>query len=255
MTALAHAVLAFNLDWNIEIRAIVVVGLAVVVLPGSIYMILATNLGTRLGFLVAMAGVFGWMTIMAIIWTVYGIGYVGDSPAWKVREVVTSEKVDDLHASKYPAAHDLSTWRKLAPDDPKRGEAQATASAGIAGTTAPIKLFESDQEYVVLDAFDKGGRTHSFFDKNVPWSHPPHYALVQVERAKVVDVPFGETPPKAEADPTQPIISVIMERDLGDRRLPPFLVALGSAILFGVTCNVLHRRDKIVMAARAAAAS
>jgi len=33
------------------------------------------------------------------------------------------------------------------------------------------------------------------------------------------------------------------------------VVALGSAILFGVTCNVLHRRDKIVMAARAAAAS
>ena len=69
MTALAHAVLAFNLDWNIEIRAILVVGLAVVVLPGSIYMILATNLGTRLGFLVAMAGVFGWMTIMAIIFS------------------------------------------------------------------------------------------------------------------------------------------------------------------------------------------
>jgi len=63
MTALAHAVLAFNLDWNIEIRAILVVGLAVVVLPGSIYMILATNLGTRLGFLIAMAGVFGWMTM------------------------------------------------------------------------------------------------------------------------------------------------------------------------------------------------
>src|SRR4051794_30392405 len=255
MTALAHAVLAFNLDWNIEIRAIIVVGLAIVVLPGSIYMILGTNLGARLGFLVAIAGVFGWMTIMAIIWTVYGIGYVGDSPAWKVREVVTSEKVDDLHASKYAAAHDLTTWRKLAPDDPKRGEAQATASAGIAGTAAPIKLFEADSDYVVLDAYDKGGRTHSFFDKNVPWSHPPHLAIVQVERAKSVEVPFGETPPKAKADPTQPIVSVIMERDLGDRRLPPFLLALGSATIFGVLCNVLHRRDKVVMAARAAAAS
>ena len=255
MTGFLHAVLAFNLDWNIEIRAILVVAVAVIVLPGSIYMILSTNLGSRLGFLVAIAGVFGWMTIMAIIWTVYGIGYVGDSPAWKVREVVTSEQVDDLSASRYAAAHDLSEWKKLAADDPKRGEAQATASAGIAGSEAPIKMFESDTEYVVLDAYEKGGRTSSFFDKNVPWSHPPHYALVQVEKAKVVDVPFGETPPKAEADPTQPVISVIMERDLGDRRLPPFLVAAGSAILFGVTCNVLHRRDKVVMAARAAASS
>jgi hypothetical protein len=255
MIAAMHALLAFNLDWNIEIRAILVVGLAVVVLPGSIYMILATDLGSRLGFLIAMAGVFGWLSIMGTIWTVYGIGYVGDSPAWKVREVITSNAVDDLGASKYTAVHDLSTWRKLAPDDPKRGDAQATVSAAIAGTTASIKRFEADTDYVVLDAYDKGGRTHSFFDKNIPWSHPPHYALVQVEEVKHVVVPFGETPPKATADPTKPIISVVMERDLGDRRLPPFLVALGSMTIFGVLCNVLHRRDKVVMAARAAAAA
>ena len=248
-------VLAFNLDWNIEIRAILVVGLAVVVLPGSIYMILGTNLGSRLGFLIAMAGVFGWMTIMAAIWTVYGIGYVGDAPAWKVREVVTSDAVDDLEAAHLTAAHDLSSWRKLAPDDPKRGEAQATAAAGIAGTTAAIKLFDADTDYFVLDAYDKGGRGGSFFDKNIPWSHPPHYAIVQVERVKKVEVEFGTTPPKAKPDPSQPIITVIMERDLGDKRLPPFLTAVGSGIIFGVLCNVLHRRDKVVMAARAAAAS
>jgi hypothetical protein len=255
MIALVHALLAFNLDWNIEIRAILVVGLAVVVLPGSIYMILATNLGSRLGFLVAMAGVFGWMTIMAIIWTVYGIGYVGDAPAWKLREVVTSESQNDLHAAALTAAHDLKTWRELAADDPKRGEAQASAAAGIAGEAAAIKMFDADTDYVVLDAWDKGGRTHSFFDKNVPWKHPPHYAMIQVQRVVKVDVPFGETPPKPKPDKTQPVISVILERDLGDKRLPPFLLASGSAIIFGVLCNVLHRRDKLVMAARAAAAS
>ena len=244
-------VLAFNLDWNTEIRAILVVVLAVVVLPGSIYMILATNLGTRLGFLVAMAGVFGWLTIMAAIWTVYGIGYVGDSPSWKVREVVTSDAVDDLEAAGLTDAHDLSTWRKLAADDPKRGEAQATAAAGIAGDEAAIEMFDTDTEYVVLDAYDKGGRTGSFFDANVPWSHPPHYAIVQVQKVKEVEVEFGTTPPKPEADPDAPVVTVIMERDLGDQRLPPFLTAVGSGIIFGVLCNVLHRRDKVVMAARA----
>ena len=89
----------------------------------------------------------------------------------------------------------------------------------------------------------------------MPFRHPPHYAIVQVQKAKEVDVPFGETPPKAEPDPSEPVISVILERDLGDKRLPPFLVAVGSAIIFGVTCNVLHRRDKAVMAARLAAAA
>jgi hypothetical protein len=153
------------------------------------------------------------------------------------------------------AAHDLSTWSELAADDPKRGEAQASASAGIAGEHAAIPMFEEEADYVVVDAYDKGGRGSSFFDKNIPWSHPPHYAIIQVQKAKEVEVEFGTTPPKPEADPSAPVISVILERDLGDKRLPPFLVATGSAIIFGVLCNVLHRRDKVLMAARAAAAT
>lgn len=246
---------AFELAWDPQIRGIVVIALAIAVLPGSIYMLLATNLGARLGFLVAMAGVTGWMTIMGIIWTVYGIGYVGDSPSWSLREVVRSEDAHELSAAELDDAHDLSTWTELPADDPKRGEAQAAAGAGIAGEAAAVPTFEAESDYVVIDAYDRGGRTKSWFDKNVPFRHPPHYAIVQVQKAKEVDVPFGETPPKAEADPSQPVISVILERDLGDKRLPPFLVTVGSAIIFGVTCNVLHRRDKAVMAARLAAAT
>ena len=115
--------------------------------------------------------------------------------------------------------------------------------------------FKSDQEYVVVDAWEKGGKKKTFLNGILPGPHPPHYAVIQVERAKVIDVPFGETPPKAQADPTQPVISVVLERDLGNKRLPPTLLALGSLIIFGVTCNVLHRRDKVVTAARAAAAA
>ena len=247
--------IAFELAWDPQIRAILVVALSVAVLPGSIYLILGTNLGARLGFLVAMAGVFGWMMIMGIIWAVYGIGYVGDSPSWELREVVRGDNPDELTSAVVEDARDLSTWNKLPADDPKRGEAQATASAGIAGDEAPLKTFEAESDYVVVNAYDKGGRGDSWFDKNIPFSHPPHYAIVQVQKVKEVDVPFGETPPKAEADPSEPVISVILERDLGDKRLPPVLVTIGSAIIFGVTCNVLHRRDKAVMAARLAAAA
>jgi hypothetical protein len=245
--------LAFELAWDPQIRAILVVALAVVVLPGSIYLILGTNLGARLGFLVSMAGLFGWMTIMGAIWAVYGIGYVGDAPSWHLREVVRSDDPTELTSAVVEEAHDLSSWNQLPADDPKRGEAQAAASAGIAGDEAAIPTFEKEADYVVVGAFDKGGRTDSWFDKNVPFRHPPHYAIVQVQQVKEVDVPFGETPPKAEADESEPVISVILERDLGDKRLPPVLVTIGSAIIFAVTCNVLHRRDKAVMAARAAA--
>ena len=255
MTHLLATVLAFDLSWDPEIRAILVVVLAVVVLPGSIYLLLGTNLGTRLGFLVALAGLSGWMVILGIIWTLYGIGYIGRAPAWEPREVVTSDERDDLRAAELEAAHDLSAWNELAPDDPSRGEAQASASAAIAGEEAAIPMFESDSEYVVLDAFDRGGKGNGIIEGLVPSPHPPHYAIVQVQRAKEVEVEFGETPPKAEADPSQPIVSVILERDLGNKRLPPALLTLGSLIIFGISCNVLHRRDKVVAAARASAQS
>jgi hypothetical protein len=245
--------LAIELGWDPQIRAILVLALSVVVLPGSIYLILGTNLGARLGFLVALAGLMGWMVILGIIWAVYGIGYVGDSPSWHFKEVVTSPTADDLDAAETEAAHDLSDWTELAADDPARGEAQAAAGAAIAGDAAAIPVFEAESDYAVIDAFSVGGRSDSFFDKNVPWRHPPHYAIIQVQKAVEVETEFGEVPPPPEPDESEPVVSVILERDLGDKRLPPVLLTLSCLIVFGITCNVLHRRDKAVMAARAEA--
>ena len=52
-------------------------------LCGSIYLILATNLGARLGFLVTLAGLTGWLLLMGIIWMIYGIGLKGPEPSWE----------------------------------------------------------------------------------------------------------------------------------------------------------------------------
>lgn len=67
-----------------QIRGILVVGTGVVVLFGSIWMILSTNSGVRLGTLIAFSGLFGWLTIMGAFWWIRGIGYVGDSVSWHV---------------------------------------------------------------------------------------------------------------------------------------------------------------------------
>ncbi len=67
-----------------EIRGILVVGVGVIVLFGSVWMILATNSGIRLASLIALAGFFGWMVIMGAFWWIRGIGYVGESVSWHV---------------------------------------------------------------------------------------------------------------------------------------------------------------------------
>lgn len=76
-----------GLGWEPEIRGALTVALASAVLMGSIWMILVTNTGIRLGSLIALAGFFGWMMIMGVIWWIYGIGYVGSLPSWEVHEV------------------------------------------------------------------------------------------------------------------------------------------------------------------------
>ncbi len=80
-----HFLAAIQFDPNI--RGILVVLVGVVVLVGSVYLLLATNVGVRQGFLIAMAGLFGWMASMGAVWWVYGIGLRGRDPSWIVKEV------------------------------------------------------------------------------------------------------------------------------------------------------------------------
>ena len=266
-----HTVLAFSIEWDPGVRGVAVIATAVAVLIGSVYLLLSTNLGSRLGFLVAVAGLSGWMALMGFVWCMYGIGYKGTAPHYKVEEVVTSESKDDLRAAKLEKAHDLSKWQEVSADDPARGESQAAATAALATKGSRVRLFEKETEFKVIDVFTRGGKkvsqgiklTKPFGDEGLsgflnawlPGPHPPHYTIVQVQAVKKVDVPLGKKPPAAEVDRSAPVESVILVRDLGKLRVPSFLIMLASMIIFGVTCNTLHRRDKAIMAARAAAAA
>ena len=93
-----HALLAIN--WEPELRGILIVIIAVSVLCGSIYLILGTNMGARLGFLVAFAALAGWMFVMGAIWWSYGKGLLGSEPSWQpvkgqtvIREAVLMDDV------------------------------------------------------------------------------------------------------------------------------------------------------------------
>lgn len=243
MAAVLGLVTTFaGIAWDPTIRGILVVVVGVLILCGSVYLLLATNLGTRLGLLVALAGLFGWMFLMGIVWWLYGIGMVGPSPTWQVIEV----NYDDLSVAQLDQARDIDSWESIPESAPTRGEAQASADAFVGPEGRAI--FESTADYVTLDAFETGGETYFFTLR-----HKPRYAVVQLQG--VVEQPPlspGEAPPTPEADPEQPVVSVIMERDLGHKRLPPALVTIIFGTLFGVTCNVLHRRERLAMAHRAA---
>jgi len=244
----------FGITWHPGLRGVLVVVTGIVVLVGSLYALLATNLGARLGFLVTVAGLAGWMALMGFVWTMYGIGYKGTAAHWVVKEVHSSQSADDLRQAKLEKAHDLSKWEELPDGSQARADAAASASAALTTEGGAVQLFESDQDYRVIDAYSIGGKGHSLWERRLPGPHPPHYTIVQVQAVEKVEVAFGATPPKPEIDESAPVVSVIMVRDLGKLRLPSFLIGTASLIVFGIACNQLHRRDKQAMAARAAAA-
>lgn len=95
------------LSWDPGFRGILTVAVAVTILCGSVFLILATNNGVRLGFLLALTGFCGWMFVMGIIWSMYGIGYKGKAPTWKVVDVVRSEPGSGEVVSSLPVAETL----------------------------------------------------------------------------------------------------------------------------------------------------
>ncbi len=335
-----------------EIAGILTVLVGVVVLMGSVYLLLATNTGTRLGFLLALTGFFGWMFIMGVTWWIYGIGYKGPDPSWEIDEIVFGEldqsaneevralsnrdpelvaaltaadpEASALAGSQVPRSlsdvagvnpelvdratseegaallvagdevvgyvgadgervsgdpglsfsgeeivdengngtavevvtyrFDTGGWTVIEGADPFRGEAQAAADAALVENVPSV---ESPADYVALGTFDAGGKPRASGDgvwdsvankitNTFRLTHPEHYAVVQAQMAVPVEPQPGEAPPVPTVDETQPVMSVVMTRDLGSKRLPPALVTLFSLAMLLLLSWMLHARDERV---------
>jgi hypothetical protein len=96
-TVIAAVNIIAGLSWDPAIRGILVVLVGVVVLLGSTYLLLATNTGVRLGLLIALGGLFGWLSILTLFWWIQppGIGpRGGNSPHWVPLEIYVSGSED-----------------------------------------------------------------------------------------------------------------------------------------------------------------
>jgi hypothetical protein len=306
------------------IRGVLVVMVGVVVLLGSVYLLLATNIGTRAGFLIAMAALTGWLFSLGLFWTMYGIGMVGRAPTWTEKEInfdrsvpTITPNVDKLpdsdpqsgtlptpaellaaYEKENPEVRDqiaategpdfqpesltqvvtlvpelkvqlqeqLNGWKILPESDSRRGEASASADAALtAGAVFGQDTLPSS--YTVKDVFFYGGKTaaqpedipgeRNLFEKawnrivtTVEVKNPPQYAAITVQKNVVQTVPPGEAPPPAKIDESASTVTIIFERNLGNKRLIPFLFAMFNGVLFAVFIWMLHHRDKRAWAMR-----
>lgn len=252
------------LEWDPTVRGLLILVASIIILPGSVFLLLATNLGARLGFLIAITAFFGWMTVQGLVWWVFAQGNRGNQPHWEANEVITGDLLEqttlEAVAEGFPQG-----WKPLEVGGTVLGDAQASADAvltpatddGHGGPAAEAEPsgprveapFGEGSDYLLVDAYEKGGESELFF-----W-HAPHHAVIRVAPVKEIEVPEGAPPPRAERDPSKPVTSVVLTRDLGNVRFPPFMLFVSSAVIFGVLLSILHRRDKEAMTARAAGTS
>lgn len=251
-----------SVSWEPEIRGYIVVLIGVVALMGSTYLLLGTNLGARLGFMVVVAGLSGWMMSMAMIWAVYGIGLKGPEPSWKpgqpitiVRDGARLAEAEVLKVAPKIAGQDPVTaadtvssqmvaegWVVLEEADPRRGQAVASADEII---QVEAKEFAAG-EYLAVNVYDKGGERYPKIGDSLDFLaffHKPHYAVVEIAPLVPQRAEPGRAPARPVIDETQPHRYVLMLRDLGARRQPAFLIALGSGLVFLIMVRLLHRRE------------
>jgi len=243
-----------SISWDPFIRGLLIVVIAGLLLPGSVYLLLATNTGVRVGFLLAMAGLFGCLVIMGLVWAVFGSGDPGRVPSWKVAEIVTGDVSHSTTLKNFPGA-----FEKLVPGDPELADATSAVDKALASSAAPPDEakpkfpppFSQPTDYVVINGYTQDTTTvwHIRHHKITPWGHAKHVDVVQVQ--PVVPTPdTGGAPIKPQPDSTKPITTVILVRDLGSVRQPAIFLTLGSLMVFLVVCYVLHQRDKEIIAAR-----
>jgi len=301
-----------GIGFNPGIRGILVVLTGFSVLCGSVYLLLATNMGARLGMLVAFAGLFGWLSILTLTWWISppAIGPRGTNPTWKPVEIYvdgggapktevvgqlpspdtlptaaqiindhpeiakdftepSTATLSDVKAShpdilqEYVTSQDLGGW-KITPTS-SAGEAQTAADAAL---TTNAHFFQATTDYKKLNVFEIGGKpTRSDYcpnekhphnllpddmlcriqykiDKLVNFKHPTHYAVVQVQQVIPQVTEPGAAPPIPVVDPSKPVVSVVLVRDLGNVRLLPGTYFVICFSLFVVFVLILHYRDK-----------
>ena len=230
-----------QLDLMGEIRGYLIVVFSVGLFCGSIYLLLATDVGSRLGFLISFASLTGFLAMLGLIWftNLTPLNALhGPPPHWVVEEVVDN-----------PAQAKIGEVRNIEEegvvlDSAAQGEVKATVDSAVT-SEGEFQLFSKATDYVVVDAEKIGGGSLAFF------RHRPLYSVMHIQGAKTVEALPGAAPPPPTADPAKPAKYVVLRRDLGALRQPPLVMTAAFSILVALSLYALHNMERAQQKAKA----
>jgi hypothetical protein len=245
--------------WYPTILGVLVVIAAVTLFIGSVYLLLGTNLGARLGFLVTFTCLMGFMLVLSILWLTTASPL--ESPKGRVASWSVVENVNDVSKAKTDAVRNIVGKQNKASTTDASNVLAAVDAALITKVSTPtvsytpqdnrFAKYQAITDFMVLQTWTIGGSNPQFWKGE--FNHTPKYAVIQYCSTKSQTQTFGlpPLPPQCANDKRG---YVVAKYDYGTLRLPPFFVIVISGVLFGLGLLLLHWREKDEMAAKAAEA-
>ena len=242
--------------WYPTILGFLVVFFALALFVGSIWLLLGTNLGARLGFLVSFTAVTGFGVVLTLLWltTASPLNTIkGRIPEWKVVEIAKTPadaktvEIRNIEEKGTQVGKAKQADVKAAVDAALIKKEEVIAEGPLPEDANKFALFGDVSEYTITNTYELGGGIPN--PLNFELKHKPLFAVAEFCAVEDLGQPFYVPPPLEPncADPSDESAEtgfLVMERDLGSIRVPP-LVAFGSTtLLFILGLCLLHWRER-----------
>jgi hypothetical protein len=238
--------------WYPTILGVLVVIAAVTLFIGSIYLLLGTNLGARLGFLVTFTCLMGFLLVLSVLWLTTASPL--ESPKGRVASWSVIENVPDITKAQTEAVRDIAKKENkasqtdasnvLAAVDAALVTKQSTPTVTVTPNDNRFAKFDDVTQFMVLQTYTLGGSNPQFWKGQ--FNHSTKYAVVEYCKTATQTQTFGlpPLPPECASGADAQRGFVVVKYDYGTLRLPPFVVIVITAILFGLGLLALHWREK-----------
>jgi len=225
------------------VKGLLVVITGFVLLPGSVYMLLATNFGALKGYLIAATAFFGFLMMLSAVW-LFGIpgttpltGPKGTQPTFK------SFTIDDPQASTYDAVRDFqgqagNGWQAAPEGEVEAGSAQEKLKADL----------DTARQRAVQDLITETNKKveNSSDELDVTNLDAKTFYTIQdgTEVAAIVISPKAPPEDSGLKKPDFAPKTTFAYRDPGNPYLPSILFLAGASVLFLVHMVLLGMAER-----------
>jgi hypothetical protein len=225
------------------VKGIAVVVTAFVLLPGSVYMLLASNFGALKGYLIAATAFFGFLVMLSAVWL---FGLPGTTPLTGPKGTQPTFKfftVDDPAAATYDSVRTFqggagNGWQEAPTGEAEPGSAEETLKADL----------DTARQTALSDLIEETNRDVEDSSKELDVTNLDARVFYTIQDGtEVAAVVISPKDPQEGSGLERPDFApktTFAYRDPGSPYLPSILFLIGSVVLFVVHLVLLGLAER-----------